>query len=187
MTTIQIDRLGDGNLWSLYVVLQRLRTSDEEEFELFGVGPLNFVDALTNGRVLPHGFVASLDGLPVFAFGAVEHTPGVCQLWGFGTDKTPRVLPAVTQFIFEKFGPELFRLGARRVQVLVPLKSKRSFQWLTEHLGMRVETIMPDYCTDGSPMAQLVYTRKEYEEYVQYPKHFRNTKTSSSESSAARD
>ena len=170
-----------AHLYPAYVYIKaNLRDADRDECSYHGMTAGEIPDdVLWNST--PWCYLVYADDEPVFIFGAMSVIPGVYQFWGFGTDKTPRVLPALTKFCKEEFGPYLYLFGARRVQVHVPLKSQQSFHWLTDHIGMRVEMIMSDYCADGSPMAQLVFTRQDYQAYV-FPK-----RPETPEGNAARD
>lgn len=154
---------------AFYYIRSNLRGVDQDECFWHGLTPEQIPDDLL-WRSSPFCYIAYADTEPVFVFGAAPVIPGVYQFWGFGTDDTPKVLPQLTKFCREEFAPDLYLAGVRRVQVHVPLKSQQSFRWLTEHIGMRVETIMSDYCADGSPMAQLVFTRQDFQEYVSFPK-----------------
>lgn len=102
---------------------------------------------------------------PVFIFGTVEILNGVRQLFGFGTDKTKRVMPAVTWFTKTYWLPEMFESGVRRIQVHVPMESRQSMKWLLA-FGMYCECMMPDYAINGAQMAQLAFTRNEFQKHV---------------------
>jgi hypothetical protein len=103
-------------------------------------------------------------------FGAFQSSPGIFDLWGFGTHVSGRVFPSLTRFIRQTYGPSLFDRDARRIQVLVPWKAEAPIDWLTHHVGLRVERLIPDYCVDRSPMAALAYTITDFENHVQNSK-----------------
>lgn len=127
-----------------------------------------------------HAYVVFSNLEPVFTFGALELLPGVVQLWGFGTDKAKRVIPHMTKFILNEFGPALFQKhGVRRVQVFIPSWHTESLTWLTERLGMVNESTMKRYANDGSDMHVLAYTDEEFKQYVS------STEASSSSASSS--
>jgi hypothetical protein len=154
-------------------VLENLREHDIREARAFGHDPDIVLPAIVYGAT--DVFTAFHGGAPVFIFGTHEVVPGVRQLFGFGTERTHRVMPVVTWFTRSFWLPELFENGVRRIQAHVPDDSIASIQWL-QSFGMFRETTMVGFAVDGSMMVQLAFTQREYDLHV----HFRKIATSSS-------
>lgn len=104
-----------------------------------------------------NSFVVFLGSEPVFALGTLQVIPGVRHVWGFGTDRCARAMPAMTRHLKSILVPAMYRLGVRRVQVHVPLSCEASWLWLQNDIGFRVESVMNGFCIDGSPLVQLAF------------------------------
>lgn len=144
-------------------VVARMRDIDRSEADAFGfvvedVAPLVVQSA-------SDVWTAVYRDRPAFIFGTVELLPGVRQLFGFGTDDTKRVMPAVTWFTENYWLDALFESGVRRIQAHVPTTHHASIEWL-EGFGMYRECTMHDYAVNGTPMLQLAYTTREHRENV---------------------
>lgn len=144
-------------------IMQHLREIDRKEFAAAGA---TLDDALFVAEQRD-ALLFSLRGEPVFVWGAYGEK-GHVHLWGFGTDKTTRVIPAVTHFVKHWWLPNFFgKDEGRRIEVRVPLSSQHSISWLLK-FGMTVESwnILGATVT-GEPSVQLAYTTREYErDYV---------------------
>jgi hypothetical protein len=144
-------------------IMAGLRDIDRKEFAAAGA---TLEDALHVGTQ-KDALLFSLRGEPVFVWGAYG-TKGHVHLWGFGTDNTTRVIPAVTHFVKTWWLPNFFgKDEGRRIEVRVPLSSQHSISWLLK-FGMTVESwnILGATVT-GEPSVQLAYTTREYErDYV---------------------
>jgi len=82
-----------------------------------------------------HRMMAYLGDEPVFAFGvALGEVSGHGQAWGFGTDKSPRVLREVTKYLRKRMIPALIGEGLSIVQALADPDNRVSARWLY-HLG----------------------------------------------------
>lgn len=141
-------------------VARRMRPRDQHEARCFGLDPethaVRMADACGPGTR-----VVYLDTEPVFVFGALPFIPGVVQLFGYGTTRTRKVIPFVTNYILSEFGPSHFQTGTRRIQVMLPLQSTDSVNWLLG-LGMRVETVMREFGVHGEPILLLAYTHMDW-------------------------
>lgn len=141
-------------------IFENLRPIDKFEFECAGLHwPYTEVVSMVTDK---DAFVISYDLEPVFAFGAMRagHT---AHLWGFGTERATRVIPAVTRLVKNWWLPHLFENdGVKRIEVRVPLKSQHSISWLRK-FGMTVEAWdLQDNFVNGEPGVQLAYTTREY-------------------------
>jgi len=139
-------------------VVDRLRPEDVAEAMAFGLDPVR--GPWVTYQYAYDSFVASVDGEPAFVFGTVQLLPGVRQVFGFGTAKTGKAIPAITRFCKDTWAARLINDGVRRVQVMVPQSSGRSLKWLTAG-GFKIECTMEGYAIDGSPMVQLVYSKDD--------------------------
>lgn len=141
-------------------VTAHLRSSDQHEARCFGT---DFRDA-THRMVAhsPNTHTAYFDGAPAFVWGTIALTATCHQLFGFGTNDTRRVVPAITRFGKASWIPRLYHSGVRRVQVHVPQSCIESIRWLTTH-GMRHECAMPDYSVNGDVIHQYAFSRESFE------------------------
>lgn len=144
-------------------VSQRMREADMREARCLDLD--GRVDCHAMVRIASDAFTAYYRGRPTFVFGTVEVLPGVRQLFGFGTDATLRVMPAVTWFTESYWLPELYNQRVRRIQAIVPTTNDASLKWL-EGFGMFRECVMHDYAVNGTPMVQLAFTLKEFATHV---------------------
>lgn len=105
--------------------------------------------------------MAYLDDKPVFAFGvsAVTHDHG--QAWGFGTDKSPRVLRAVTKYIKRTMIPEQLDAGLTAVQALGQPDNDVSWRWLS-HLGFSPIANLAGIGAGGRDLILWVTTSDEH-------------------------
>lgn len=149
------------------VVLDNMRPDFKHEFEAVGLIP-----QLVGLRMVRSSFVsvyAALDGEPQFILGAVPQVQGVYGIWGFGTQKTTRVAPAVTKYINDCLIPGAFGSGmATRLEIRVPETSTWSWNWLCGHCGFEPECRIPGY--SATPHIQLRFSTQEYNaRYVHVP------------------
>ena len=149
------------DLWAYDYVLDHLRDDDVFEFAAAGLTAAD-VKHMRNVLLASNAYYFSIGDEPVFFWGIVEHR-GVGQLWGFGTPKTRRIIPAATRFGQRFWLPEAFaKKGLRRIEVRVPLKSHNSVSWL-QRLGMTVECWdVRGHSVNGEQCVQLAYTTREY-------------------------
>ena len=147
----------------LEYVIRHMRELDKTEADCIGADVSGTARLLVG--VATTVYTAYYKDLPTFIFGTVQILPGVEQLFGFGTNDTRRVMPAVTWFTDTYWLPEMFESGTRRIQVHIPSTHVASLKWL-EDFGMLQECELRDYSINGVPMLQLAYTRREYESNV---------------------
>ena len=107
--------------------------------------------------------VAFIDTEPVFLFGSRPTWPHVRGIFGFGTDKTVRVMPEVTRWINAVWKPKVFgEMGATRIEVRLPLSCDHSIKWLSK-LGMKRECEIDHFSITGERYLQLAYTKDDFE------------------------
>ncbi len=143
-------------------VIENMRESDIREGAVLGFEADDAAGVVSHSHDV---YTAYLGNEPVFIFGTVDVVPGVRQLFGFGTDRTHRVIPHVTWFTTTYWLPDLFDLGVRRIQAHIPETSIASVRWL-QSFGMFREASMAGYGVDGSTVLQLAFTKREYDLYV---------------------
>ena len=143
-------------------ILANLRPADLYEFACADLCPNRDRDVLVKLATSPEAMVFRLRGEPVFVWGIHRHAH-VGILWGYGTSKTPRIIPAATRLGKRWWLKRAFdKEGIRRIEVRVPLNSQHSISWLRK-LGMTVECWdIRDHSSNGATMVQLAYTTKEY-------------------------
>lgn len=138
-------------------VFQRLRASDIFEIEAAG----NTVDeARQMAKMASDTYVVMYRGQPVFVGGVhyVHKHHGL--IFGFGTDQTRKIIPAVTRYIKQTWLPWQWHLGLQRLEVRLPIVSRRSIEWLAS-IGFRHECNLPGYSPIGEPHVQLALTRPD--------------------------
>lgn len=161
-------------------VLSDLREADRFEFACAGVSVIE-VGNMASGLLARDAYTFNIDDEPVFVWGIVNHN-GIATLWGFGTPRTRRVIPAATRFGKRWWLPKVFEEGAvRRIEVRVPLKSQHSISWLRK-LGMTVESWdVQHHSVNGEQAVQLAYTTREYtRDYVHVQQQIERERSPSS-------
>lgn len=106
-----------------------------------------------------HAFVATLRGEPVAAVGVMRHAAHLGSAWAFGTDKTKRVIPALTRWGVEHWKPRMLDEGFSRVEVRTIIDHDLSHQWL-ERLGFKRECIVRGYGLRGEAFVQFSFVRE---------------------------
>jgi hypothetical protein len=136
-------RIDEATLLDLIHVAQNLRQSDRDE--LAHTRNTNDALALANDAYYPSlfSYVASYDGEPIFAFGAVEAGPGLVQVWGFGSEDTPKIIRGVTKFVVRYIVPKLRAAGVTQAQCLIHEDNFLSRRWL-EFMGFQSIATLPD-------------------------------------------
>lgn len=132
-------------------VLDNLREIDRYELAACGMNPEHAIDHI---RMSADAFLVSLNGEPVFVVGTIERMPGVKTFFGFGTDKTTRIMPTFTRFCQRLWFPHLFKDGMRRGQAQLPIDCVKNWSWLID-LGFTPEAIMKRYGANGETFIQL--------------------------------
>jgi hypothetical protein len=156
MTSVEIRKLTP--IAATYVAAY-IRAYDRAELEAYqpagDIAELAYFLATTNGW----NFYASIDDIPVFAFGVVVHplSPHMGSAWGFGTDKTRKVVPEITRFVREALVPELVESGLRRVEVRALATHTSSVRWLARSLGALPECDLPQAGANGETFVQLAW------------------------------
>lgn len=132
-------------------ILNHLREIDRYELAAFG---LSKEVAIAHVKAASDAWLVKLNGEPVFIAGTIEPRPGFRSFFGFGTDKTSRIMPTFTRFCKEVYIPELFANGMRRGQAQLPLDCVRNWQWLID-LGFTPEATMREFGANGETFIQL--------------------------------
>lgn len=110
-------------------IIAYLRQSDAEEvFCQLPEGTTGFEVALT--LLATDAYVALLDGQPVMAFGTHPLTVAASAAWAIGTDKTPRVVAAVTRYFVEVIGPRLVSDGHETLEARSLLSHSAAHRWM---------------------------------------------------------
>lgn len=137
-----------------YSVLTNMRPIDRHEFEAVGCDPWVHGQALLTS---PNSisYVALYNDQPAFIFGTLAPFPHMRMIFGFGTRKAKRVIPAVTWFGQTYLAPVLRSKGVTRCEVRIPAKCEQSRKWLTAAFGAEVECELPGYSITGETMLQL--------------------------------
>lgn len=155
-------------------IIEHLRAEDRHEFAAVGMAPNDVTyDFLAHSADY---WLFRRDFEPVFIWGTHQTAPGVRQLWGFGTARTPNVMLTATKWGRRTWLPETFQKGVRRIEVRVPEASDHSLCWL-QSLGMRIECTLPGFSVTGERMYQLSYTQHDFKRA--YP-HVHLSKTADS-------
>lgn len=140
-------------------IAANMRAQDRREIAAL-VGDASMTDAA--GAMLrgspDHAFVAYLDAEPVAAVGVMRHAAHLGSAWAFGTDRTRRVIPALTRWGIAEWKPRMIADGYRRVEVRTIIDHDLSHRWL-EKLGFARECLCRGYGRDGETFAQFAYVR----------------------------
>lgn len=143
----------------LAAVLADLRPEDKAELMSWGHDPS--VAEVAAHAPQPWTWTVLRGDAPVFVFGLVNTSPGVFSLWGFGTPRVRRVLPAFTRWLRDDLIPHLARdRGVCRVEVRVPLSARHSWPWL-QAVGFRIEVSVQGIGSE--PFLQLAYTKSMFD------------------------
>jgi len=148
-------------------VIDNMRLDFQHEFSCVGLVP-----QLVGLQMVRSSFVsvyAAIDGQPEFILGAVPQIQGVFGIWGFGTNKTKRAVPALTRYVNDCLIPGAFGSGiATRLEIRVPAQSQWSIDWLCGACGFVPEAMLPGY--SDVPHVQLRFSNSEYiDRYVHVP------------------
>lgn len=133
---------------------------DEDLFELSCTDNTP-ADAAQLAKNASDTYLVELDGAPVFVGGIHRVEQHLGFVFGFGTEKTTRIIPQTTRYIRGTWLPWAFQRGTRRLEVRVPMRSQNSIMWL-ESLGFKVECALPGYSVNNEPHFQLALTRGSY-------------------------
>jgi hypothetical protein len=106
--------------------------------------------------------VAAVDGQPVAAFGAVPRSVCVMDAWLWGTDKTQRVIPAVTRYFARVLMPQWLEQGVRRLEARSISTHTLAHRWMTS-TGAVLECALPDCGRDGEGFLQFAWTLSSLE------------------------
>lgn len=105
-----------------------------------------------------HAFVAYLKGEPVAAVGVSRLSPWLGSAWAFGTDRTRRVIPALTRWVVTEWKPRMIADGFTRVEVRTIIDHDLSHRWL-ESLGFEREGLCRGYGRNSEDFVQYAYVR----------------------------
>jgi hypothetical protein len=142
-------------------IIANMRSEDKHEVMSVGAN-MRHAFALYN-HATQDCQVAYLNDEPVFVFGSRSSWPHVRGIFGFGTDKTTRVIPEMTRWINAVWKPRVFNeLGALRIEVRLPLSCDHSINWLSK-LGMKRECEIDGFSITGERYVQLSYTKDDFE------------------------
>lgn len=141
-------------------ILTRLRACDRHEIVSVGC---TIDDAARLCLVAEDCYLMKYKGEPVFVFGATPSYPHMRHLFGFGTDKTWRVMPGVTRFTNSVWKPRWFNdERVLRIEVRVPVSCTHSIAWLSK-LGMKPECTLDHVGITGERYVQLAYTKDDFD------------------------
>ncbi len=134
-------------------VLLNMRPIDQHEFEAVGCDPWEHGRTLL--RVAHEIYIADVDREPAFVFGTLRTFPHVRMIFGFGTKRAKRAIPAVTWFAQTYLRPKYRDEGVTRCEVRIPASCKQSRKWLETAFDAQVEASLPGYSVTGEKMLQL--------------------------------
>lgn len=161
-TTFEIARLDPKKKdhWQAAEYIARnLRPADQFECAAVGCTQEQLIAHVQPLAAHGEAYIAWFRGEPVWMWGVWQTVPGVFQLWGVGTEKTRRIMPALTRWGLGAWLPEfMVRANVRRIEVRVPYDSVHSVRWLMK-LGMSIEATLPNYGVHGEDFFQLSITR----------------------------
>lgn len=136
MKRMTLSPINDGDL--LYIA-RNMRAADKEEIYAtrWSDDPNRLVDDCMAVSALPTSYtqIAGIER-PIAVFGAVQHWPGVWDVWCFGTDEFPRIGFALTKHIRKVMVPLLINRGAHRVHCRSLSSHVEAHEWL-KNLGAR--------------------------------------------------
>lgn len=75
-------------------------------------------------------FIAYLDDTPVFFFGTSPMTATCYSVWGLGTDRTTRVIPAVTRYLMTTHIEKRIAEGALTMEARSILEHREAHGWM---------------------------------------------------------
>lgn len=101
-------------------------------------------------------FTASIKGQPVACFGVALTFPHCGTAWAYGTDRLPRVAPAITRYCLTTLGPELRHRGVHRVEIRSIVDHDISHRWL-ESMGAVREGVAQCYGRNREPFVQYAF------------------------------
>lgn len=138
----------------VWTVIDNLREIDQYEMAACGMQRDQHELAAKHIRMSSDAYLVKLNGEPVFCVGTIERMPGVKSFFGFGTDKTARIMPTFTRFCRQVWFPDLFKAGMRRGQAQLPLDCVKNWSWLID-LGFTPEATMRNFGAGGETFIQL--------------------------------
>ncbi|MER8863238.1 hypothetical protein NKI19_05890 [Mesorhizobium sp. M0751] len=114
-------------------------------------------------------YVAELDGNPEAGFGAAEQRSGLWIAWSWGTRRTRRCVPGITEFFHAVLGPEVAARGAWRVEARALAANDLALRWLAR-LGATQRCRLPGYGRNGEDFLLYDWTRTLGENHVPFSK-----------------
>ncbi len=120
--------------------------------------------------------MATEDGAPVAAIGAVEGWPGVWQVWMFATDRWPEVALGTTRWAQRVLKPALLAAGAHRAECRSLARNRATHRWL-ESLGARAEALHSGYGKAAEDFITFAWRRDDV--------HFQRAETAEAAGPAA--
>lgn len=141
----EIHPINYGN--TLYIA-KRMRALDREE--IFATRWNDSEESLCEEAVAVPGmsFIASKNGEPVAAGGAVPMHPNVWSMWMFATDKWGSVALTVTKFVKRWLIPAVEHTGAYRLECKSMGTHVVAHKWL-DSLGATRESVLERYGKNG--------------------------------------
>ena len=109
----------------------------------------------------PEHFVVVGREMPIAVLGGVEAQPKVWGVMMFATDDVRRIGFSLAKISRDAIIPQMFHLGANRLQCTSPGWFTDAHRWL-EFLGFRKESEMPAYGKDGETFFVFSLTRDSY-------------------------
>lgn len=114
------------------------------------------LDGLAVTLMMGEAWVATLDGQPAQAFGAISATCSVLTAWAFGTPRRARAIPSVSRMIRRR-RLDCFARGITRVEARAISDHPTALRWLRGLGG--TETPLPCWGKDGQDFTLFSWTR----------------------------
>lgn len=139
-------------------VINNLRATDKYEAEALGEDADQAIERCRQivGST-PVSYMVYLRGVPIFIWGVTAFNGHHVGLWGFGTEDTRQVIPAVTRYVRRQWLANMARAGVLRIEARLPTSCRGSLHWL-KSCGMQEECQVEGVSATGVPFSQLSYT-----------------------------
>lgn len=107
-------------------------------------------------------FCAKIGGQPVFIFGLVRVTEARVEVWGYGSLRTVRVIPAVSRFLYKRVAKLLVGKGLRRVEARIIKTNRLASLWF-KAIGGNQRPDLSDHGRNGETFEFWEWTRNGYD------------------------
>lgn len=142
-------------------LIENMRPEDVEEAEAWG---LERDELLLNLPLFTSGpsWVVYHGDSPIFAMGLYPTHHRAFNVWGFGAPAANKYMGELGRWMRANWFEEVFAMiGARRIEVKVPLKSERAWMWLM-WLGAKLDCKLKRFGVRGEDFLLLSYTDEDY-------------------------